>query len=98
MLVAIACDLGNADHLKRVNDTLLQYGFKKMQENLYESAVIGEKNLLRLKKELDGLTDSYDTLRFYQYPVDDTLVISSLKEKKWRRMVLTIQGKGSAHA
>ena len=94
MFVAVACDLGNADRLASVGNLLLQYGFRKLQQNLHESAVISEKSLLRLKKELDGLTDSYDSLRFYQYPLEDTLVVSSLKEKKWRKLVLTVEGKG----
>jgi CRISPR-associated protein Cas2 len=94
MFVAVACDLGNADRLASVGNLLLQYGFRKLQQNLYESAVISAKSLLRLKKELDGLTDSYDSLRFYQYPLEDTLVVSSLKEKKWRKLVLTVEGKG----
>jgi CRISPR-associated protein Cas2 len=94
MFVAVACDLGNADRLASVGNLLLQYGFRKLQQSLYESAVISEKSLLRLKKELDGLTDSYDSLRFYQYPLEDTLVVSSLKEKKWRKLVLTVEGKG----
>ena len=94
MFVAVACDLGNADRLASVGNLLLQYGFRKLQQNLYESAVISEKSLQRMKKELDGLTDSYDSLRFYQYPLEDTLVVSSLKEKKWRKLVLTVEGKG----
>jgi len=94
MFVAVACDLGNADRLASVGNLLLQYGFRKLQQNLYESAVISEKSLQRLKKELDGLTDSYDSLRFYQYPLENTLVVSSLKEKKWRKLVLTVEGKG----
>jgi CRISPR-associated protein Cas2 len=94
MFVAVACDLGNEDRVGSVENLLLQYWFRKLQQNLYESAVISEVNLLRLKKELDGLTDSYDSLRIYQYPLEDTLVVSSLKEKKWRKLVLTVEGKG----
>ncbi len=94
MFVAVACDLGNEDRVGSVENLLLQYGFRKLQQNLYESAVISEQQLVRLKKELDGLTDSYDSLRFYQYPLEDTLVVSSLKEKKWRKLVLTVEGKG----
>jgi CRISPR-associated protein Cas2 len=94
MFVAVACDLGNAERIGSVGNLLLQYGFRKLQQNLYESAAISEKNLQRLKKELDGLTDSYDSLRIYQYPLEDTLVVSSLKEKRWRKLVLTIEGKG----
>lgn len=95
MFVAVACDLGNAEHRSRVHNVLLQYGLKKLQENLYESTAISEKNLLGLKKELDRLTDSYDSLRFYQYPLEGTLAVSSLKEKKWRKMLLSVEGKGS---
>jgi CRISPR-associated protein Cas2 len=94
MFVAVACDLGNEDRVGSVGNLLLQYGFRKLQRNLYESAVISEQNLQRLKKELDGLTDSYDSLRIYQYPLEDTLVVSSLKEKRWRKLVLTVEGKG----
>ena len=94
MFVAVACDLGNEDRVGSVENLLLQYGFRKLQQNLYESTVINEKHLARLKKELDGLTDSYDSLRIYQYPMGETLVVSSLKEKKWRKLVLTVEGKG----
>jgi hypothetical protein len=38
MFVAVACDLGNADHRDSVHNLLLQYGCKKLQEGLYESA------------------------------------------------------------
>ncbi len=94
MFVAVACDLGNEDRVGSVENLLLQYGFRKLQQNLYESTVISEQHLVRLKKELDSLTDSYDSLRFYQYPLEGTLVVSSLKEKKWRKLVLTVEGKG----
>ena len=89
MFLAVACDLDNEDHLQRVHSTLTEYGFKKIQEGLYESLTINEQGLLRLKRELDRLTDSYDSLRFYQYPMDGTLVISELKEKKWRKTVVS---------
>jgi len=95
MFVAVACDLGNAEHLGRVGSLLLQYGFRKIQEGLYESTALTTAALQRLKKELDGLTDSYDSLRLYQYPLEGTLVVTSLQEKKWRKLVLTIDGKGA---
>ena len=89
MFVAVACDLGSKDHQDRVYSSLVEYGFKKVHEGLYESFTINDQGLLRLKKELDRLTDSYDSLRFYQYPMEDTLVISVLKEKKWRKTVVS---------
>lgn len=95
MFVAVTCDLANEDHSSRVHATLLQYGFKRVQDKLYESLTIGERGLLRLKKDLDRLTDSYDALRFYQYPVENTLVISTLKDKKWRKIVVNSPSAGT---
>ena len=96
MFVAIACDLGTADHREAVNRVLLQYGFKKVQEGVYESVTTGQRQLLQLKKELDRLTDSYDSLRFYQFPLEGTLVVSSLQAKRWRKLICS-SGE-SAHA
>ena len=89
MFVAVACDLGSEDHQRKVYASLVEYGFKKVHEGLYESLTINDNGLLRLKRELDRLTDSYDSLRFYQYPMENTLVISELKEKKWRKTVVS---------
>jgi CRISPR-associated protein Cas2 len=89
MFVAVACDLGSEDHQSRVHSSLVEYGFKKVHDGLYESFTINDQGLLRLKRELDRLTDSYDGLRFYQYPMENTLVISVLKEKKWRKTVVS---------
>lgn len=90
MFVAIACDLGTADHREAVRRVLSQYGFQKVQEGLYESAAIGQRQLLQLKKELDRLTDSYDSLRFYQFPLEGKLVVSSLQAKRWRKLVCSV--------
>jgi CRISPR-associated protein Cas2 len=88
MFVSAACDYGNEDSRIKVDQLLLQYGFRKVQKNLYETTSLSEKNLARLKLEVDKLTDFYDTLRLYQYPMEDTLVITSLEGKKWKRSVL----------
>lgn len=90
MFVAIACDLGTADHKEAVSRVLLSYGFQKVQDGLYESTATGERQLLQLKKELDRLTDSYDSLRFYQFPLEGTLVVSSLQAKRWRKLVCSV--------
>jgi CRISPR-associated protein Cas2 len=55
---------------------------------------IGGDALVRMKKELDRLTDGYDVLRIYQYPMDGSLVVSSLKDKKWRKIVVSSKGAG----
>ena len=88
MFVSAACDYGNDDSRIKVDQLLLQYGFRKVQKNLYESTSLSEKNLARLKLEVDRLSDFYDTLRLYQFPMENTLVITSLEGKKWKRSVL----------
>jgi len=88
MFVSVVVDLGNEDSEKAVTSLLLRYGFKQFQKNVYESASFDEKKLSRLKLDLDRATDFYDSLRFYQYPLDGRLVITSLNEKRWRKYIL----------
>ena len=66
----------------------MQYGFRKVLKDAFESATLSEMALGRLKKDLDRVADSYDGIRLYQYPVDGTLAITILKEKKWRRLIV----------
>ncbi len=86
MFVSVVVDLGNEDSLSSVTSLLLRYGFRQMQKGVFESTALDEKRLSRLKLDLDRATDFYDSIRFYQYPVDDTLAITSLNEKRWRRV------------
>ena len=65
---------------------LAQYGYRHVLKNLFESAAVDAQDLARLKRDIDKSTDSYDKVRFYQYPMEQTLVISSLEEKKWRKL------------
>lgn len=86
MFVAISCDFANDDHRESISDLLFQYGFKQILKYLFESRSIDESSLASLKKDIDRHTDYYDSIRIYQYPVENTLVISSLESKKWRKM------------
>ncbi|MFP4363758.1 MAG: CRISPR-associated protein Cas2 [Spirochaetia bacterium] len=88
MFVSISCDLSNDDHRKKIYDLLYQYGFKKIQKNLFESYKLKEEYLSRLKRDIDRNTDFYDTIRMYQYPLNDILVITTLKEKRWRKLLV----------
>jgi CRISPR-associated protein Cas2 len=88
MFVAVACEFANEDHRKAGYDLLVQYGFRKVLKDAFESATLSEMALGRLKKDLDRVADSYDGIRLYQYPVDGTLAITILKEKKWRRLIV----------
>jgi len=86
MFVSINCDFSNDDHEKQISDLLLQYGFKRIMPRFFESTAISKEGLDRVKKDIDRHTDYYDTIRIYQYPLESTLVISYLKEKKWKKL------------
>jgi len=87
MFVSIAVDPGSEERAKELADLLMQYGFEKIQRGLWESSVISPETLSRVKRDLDRATDAFDRLRMFQFPVDGTLVLSTLKDKKWRRLV-----------
>jgi len=86
MFIAVVCDFSNDDHKKTIRDLLLQYGFKQVIKNLFETTTLNEIQLARLKKDIDRETDSYDSIRIYQFPVENTLVISEMENKKWRKL------------
>ena len=88
MFVSVVCDIGSEDNKASVIEILKMYGFNQVIENLFESTKIKEESLLRMKRDIDKSTDYYDKIRFYQYPVDDTMVITFLKKKKWKKYVI----------
>jgi CRISPR-associated protein Cas2 len=98
MFVSIVVDLGNEDSQKIVQNLLFRYGFKQVQNNTFESLSINDNNLSRLKLDIDRATDFYDSIRIYQYPIEGTLVITSLTEKRWRRNVLKEKNSGGKNA
>ena len=87
MFVSIALDTGSEDRARELSDLLAQYGFQRVQRMLWESMTVSQGTLNRLKRDLDKATDSFDKLRFFQFPMEGTLVLSSLRDKKWRRIV-----------
>jgi CRISPR-associated protein Cas2 len=87
MFVSIALDPGSEGRARELADLLGQYGFDKIQRGLWESAFVSPETLIRLKKDLDRATDAFDRLRIFQFPVDGTLALTSLRDKKWRRLV-----------
>jgi CRISPR-associated protein Cas2 len=88
MFVSVVCDMGNDDSRAELYNLLPQYGFEKVQRGCFESAAISEQQLANLKRDIDKITDYYDSIRIYQYPVEETLVMTVLKENKWRRIVV----------
>jgi CRISPR/Cas system-associated endoribonuclease Cas2 len=89
MFVAVASEFAAEDHRRAAEALLAEYGFQRVLRDAWESAAVSDDALGRLKHDLDRVTDSDDSLRFYQYPVRDTLAITVLKEKRWRRLVVT---------
>ncbi len=88
MFVAVTCEFASDDHRRNGYELLGQYGFRKVLKDAYESTALSEQALGRLKRDLDRIADSYDSIRLYQYPVEGTLAITVLKEKKWRRLIV----------
>ncbi len=89
MFVAVASEFAAEDHRRAAEQLLARYGFQKVLAGAWETASMREDDLMRLKRDLDGVTDADDSLRIYQYPVGDTLAITVLKDKRWRRLVVT---------
>jgi len=87
MFVSIAMDPGSEGRARELADLLSQYGFQRVQRGLWESISVSPTTLERLKRDLDKATDAFDKLRFFQFPMEGTLVLSSLRDKKWRRTV-----------
>jgi CRISPR-associated protein Cas2 len=88
MFVSVVCDIGSEDNKNAVYEVLKMYGFKEIISNVYESTRIKDDTLLRLKRDLDKSTDHYDKIRFYQFPMDGTLVVTFLTNKKWKKYVV----------
>lgn len=88
MFVSVNCEFSDDDHRKAIQELLKQYGFIEVISDLFESVKIIEKDLARLKRDIDRSTDYYDKIRIYQYPLNSTLVITSLENKRWRRIVM----------
>ncbi|TCW62236.1 CRISPR-associated protein Cas2 [Treponema sp. J25] len=87
MFVSVVLDPGSEERARELANIIAQYGFEKVQRGVWESALIHPDTLVRLKYDLDRATDAFDRIRIYQYPVEGTLVISYLKDKKWQKLV-----------
>jgi CRISPR-associated protein Cas2 len=92
VFVAVTCECSSDDHRLAIFDLLRQYGFKMVLQDVHESTSISDVSLNRLKRDLDRVTDSFDVIRLYQFPIDGTLAITALKEKKWRRFKVMTAG------
>ena len=85
MFVSVVGEFAMDDHKNAVFHLLKQYGFKMVVRDVFESDTISVTSLNRLKRDIDRVTDSYDIVRLYQFPLDGVLAVTALKDKKWRR-------------
>ena len=88
MFVSIVLDPGGEESARQLAELLLSYGFEKVQRACWESASINDTILLKLKQDIDQVTDYYDCVRLYQFPVEGVLAITTLVKKKWKRIVV----------
>ncbi len=88
MFVSVVCDLGGEDSRAAVYALLPQYGLEKAQRACFESMRMSDKLLAALRRDIDKVTDYYDTVRIYQYPVEGKLAISTLSQNRWKRMLV----------
>lgn len=88
MFVSIVLDPGGEESARQLVEVLINFGFEKIQRACWESSLMDEQSLIKLKQEIDRVTDYYDTIRMYQFPVKNTMAITSLSKKKWKRLVV----------
>ena len=88
MFVSVVLDPSGAESAKELSSVLSSFGFNKVQRACWECLNISKNQLAELKRKIDGVTDSYDCVRFYQYPIQDKFIITELRHKKWKKCVL----------
>ncbi len=88
MFVSVILDPGGEESAHQLAELLATYGFEKAQRACWESPGISDQLLLKLKQDIDRMTDYYDTVRLYQFPVEGLLAITVLSKKKWKRIVV----------
>lgn len=88
MFVSVVIDPSGEEAARNLAEVLTFHGFTRMQRACWESASVGEQQLLTLRREIDRVTDYYDVVRVYQYPVDSKLAILTLAKKKWRKLLV----------
>ena len=94
MFVSVIIDPGGEESAVHLSELLTFHGFERVQRACWESSTVNEKQLIDLKREIDRVTDYYDVIRIYQYPVKSLLAISTLVKKKWRKILIRPPQKG----
>ncbi len=81
------------DTARALSNVLTHFGFKKIQRACWEHTGLSSDSFTSLKKEIDRVTDYYDTIRMYQYPLDGMFAVTELSKKKWKRCLLRMPSK-----
>jgi len=90
MFIGINLDLASTDSKNSVLKILNEYGIKRTHDNLYESYDFPAIRLGNLKRDLTNCVDMDDSIRLYQFPLENTFKISSLQDGKWKRLSINI--------
>ncbi len=88
MFVSVVIDPGGKESAASLAEVLTSNGFERVQRACWESVSINEDDLVSLKQDIDRVTDYYDVVRLYQFPVQDVFAITTLYKKKWRRVLV----------
>ncbi len=88
MFVSVVLDPSSMDSAKALASVLIHFRFKKVQRACWEHSSLSKESLVLLKKEIDRVTDYYDIVRLYQYPVQECLCLTELAKKRWKRCLL----------
>lgn len=93
--MSIIVEPGSVDSAKSLVNILTHSGFRKIQRACWENMNFTEVQLVELKKHIDRVTDYYDNVRIYQFPIDGMFVITELKQKRWKRCQMKAQAPAS---
>ena len=88
MFVSVVIDPGGKESASNLAEVLTANGFERVQHSCWESVTINDEGFVTLKQDIDRVTDYYDIVRLYQYPIQDVLAITTLYKKKWRRVLV----------
>ena len=88
MFVSVVLDPGGEESARQLAEILATWGFEKVQRACWESVSISEHSAAQLKQEIDRVTDYYDSVRLYQFPVDGAMAVTVLSKKKWKRILV----------
>jgi CRISPR-associated protein Cas2 len=86
MFISLSIDLVSQDSANQFVSIMNEYGIKKILANLYESFDFPSNKLGNLKRDITNCLDSFDKLRMYQFPLENTFKISYVENRKWKRL------------